>query len=78
MKNKYRIITDKYAGYEVQIKRWWFPFMYFECWQSRDMFLWANTFVSIRHAREFIDRHKYGLLKIPKKSVKISNVVYEE
>ncbi len=24
--NKYRVIRDKYAGYEAQIKRWWFPF----------------------------------------------------
>lgn len=23
---KYRIVTDGYAGYEVQIWRWWFPF----------------------------------------------------
>ncbi len=26
LKNRYRIVSDDYAGYEVQIKRWWFPF----------------------------------------------------
>lgn len=26
MKNKFRIVTDRYAGYEVQTKKWWFPF----------------------------------------------------
>jgi len=24
--SKYRIVTDKYAGYEVQVKKWWLPF----------------------------------------------------
>lgn len=26
MSNRYRIIRDGYAGYEVQVWRWWFPF----------------------------------------------------
>ena len=26
MKTRYRIVTDRYAGYEAQIKRWWHPF----------------------------------------------------
>lgn len=25
-KTKYRIVTDTYAGYEVQLKFWWLPF----------------------------------------------------
>lgn len=24
-KNKYRVVTDTYAGYEAQVKFWWFP-----------------------------------------------------
>ena len=31
MKNKYRIVSDNFQGFEVQIKRWWFPF-WFQCW----------------------------------------------
>ena len=27
-KNKYRVVTDNYAGYESQIKYWWFPFIW--------------------------------------------------
>ncbi len=24
--NRYRIVRDCYLGYEVQVKRWWWPF----------------------------------------------------
>lgn len=46
MKNKYRIVTDNYAGYEVQIKYWWWPFNY---WRFG-----INTFVSVDQAKAFI------------------------
>ena len=26
IKTRYRIVRDSYAGYEVQVWRWWFPF----------------------------------------------------
>lgn len=29
-KNKYRIVTDDYSGYEAQIKYWWFPFFWLQ------------------------------------------------
>ena len=25
LRRKYRIVTDRYCGYEVQVWRWWFP-----------------------------------------------------
>lgn len=25
LKNKYRVVTDTYLGYEAQVKFWWFP-----------------------------------------------------
>jgi hypothetical protein len=25
MMTQYRIVRDTYAGYEVQVRRWWFP-----------------------------------------------------
>lgn len=51
MKNKYRIVTDKYAGFEVQIKYWWLPFLWFQCGM-------VNTHVSIEKAKEYIAKHK--------------------
>lgn len=24
-KNKYRVVQDNYAGFEAQVKFWWFP-----------------------------------------------------
>lgn len=51
MKNKYRIVTDKYAGFEVQIKYGWLPFLWFQCNGT-------NTHVSIEKAKEYIAKHK--------------------
>ena len=50
MKKKYRIVTDKYAGYEVQVKTWYWPF-----WVE----LGINTFTSIEHARAFIRKMRF-------------------
>jgi hypothetical protein len=56
MKTKYRIVTDKYAGYEAQVWRWYWPF-----WSQ----IGINTHKTIESAREYIDR------KAVKRSVKI-------
>lgn len=42
---KYRIVRDNYAGYEVQLKRWWWPF-----WYQKGF---INTFSSIDRARNY-------------------------
>ena len=47
--NKFRIITDEYNGYEVQIKRWWFPF-WVQCWKNGSV----NSFTSIDKAKDWI------------------------
>ena len=71
LKNKHRVVTDKYAGYEVQIKRWWFPF-----WIKKGGdFLGLYTFISIQEAKEFIDRgckvkEKEIIYHTPEKSIK--------
>ena len=44
-KTKYRIVRDNYAGYEVQIKRWYFPF-----WVQKG---YVNTFSTIERARSY-------------------------
>ena len=48
--NKYRVVTDRYAGYEVQIKYWWFPI-----WME----LGINTHHNIEDALELVEHHKY-------------------
>lgn len=53
-KNKYRIVRDNYAGYEVQIKRWWFPF-----WIQVDF----NTHYSIECAESYARNHAYPFAK---------------
>ncbi|MCK9445724.1 hypothetical protein M0Q50_02400 [bacterium] len=47
--NKFRIVTDIFCGYEVQIKRWWIPFWY-QCWYNGT----TNTFSSTEKAKQWI------------------------
>lgn len=49
MKTCYRIVTDEYAGYEVQIKRWWMP-IWFQKWKYGGV----NTFRTIEDAQKWI------------------------
>lgn len=44
-RNRYRIVADNYAGYEVQVKRWWFP-----VWIQKGF---VNTFCTIERARDY-------------------------
>ena len=44
---QYRIVKDSYCGYEVQYRRWWFPF-----WVQHGF---TNTHISVEKAREYID-----------------------
>lgn len=48
--NKYRIVTDDYCGYEVQIKYWWFPFTWWEAG-------FTNTHSSIERAEAWANAH---------------------
>lgn len=58
-KNKYRIITDYWLGFTVQIKRWWLPF-----WYQTDV---CNTHSSLKEAEKYIARHRqYGSGKVVK------------
>jgi len=56
MKNKYRIVKDGYAGYEAQVKRWWFPF-----WVQIGF---ANTNTSVERARVVCDNHANKFVEI--------------
>ena len=42
---KHRIVTDGYAGYEVQFKVWWWPF-----WMQKGG---VNTFHNLEDAKVF-------------------------
>ena len=46
-KNKYRIVTDAYNGFECQKKRWWFP-----VWLQMDF---SNTHVTLEKAKAYIE-----------------------
>lgn len=65
---KYRIVKDCFAGYEAQIKTWWWPF-----WRQKGF---TNTFSTIEAARYFAlngcTLEKGG---VPKKKTKRSNFI---
>ena len=48
---KYRIVRDRFAGYEVQFRFWWLPFIWFQA-------NGCNTHGSVESARAFTARHK--------------------
>lgn len=49
-KNRYRIVRDNYAGYEAQVKFWWFPLIWF---QINDV----NTHSSLERAVQMCEWH---------------------
>ncbi len=57
-KRRYRIVKDNHLGYEVQSRRWWFPF-WIQC--KDDRYYCTNTHPTIEKAKEFIYRRVNGL-----------------
>lgn len=55
-KTQYRVVTDNYAGYEVQYKPWWWPF-----WRQVDGpgKYKVNTFISLEAARDYANKLRY-------------------
>lgn len=51
--NRYRIVEDDYNGFEVQVKRWYFPF-WLQLWEDGT----TNTHPSISDAKILIEKHK--------------------
>jgi hypothetical protein len=49
LKKRYRIVTDRYLGYEVQVKYWWWPW-----W----IMPFSNTHYTIEKAKELVDTLK--------------------
>ena len=61
MRNKYRIVTDLYAGYEAQVKRWWLPL-----WTQVGVDGPTNTFATVAAAEACAERHRNGTSKVVK------------
>lgn len=55
-KRKYRIVTDNYLGYEVQMKLWWWPFTWLQCKGT-------NTHSSLEKAEKFAYQHAKNCVK---------------
>ena len=53
MKTIFRIVSDEYLGYEVQKKRWWFPFWI----QINGRYPLVNTSSSLEEANKVIKNH---------------------
>jgi hypothetical protein len=72
-RNRYRIIEDSYAGYEVQIFSLGFPF-WVQCWNPITHQT-SNTFASIYNAEEFIRIHRTKSMFFP---IVVKNVDLDE
>lgn len=57
MQNEYRVMPDEYAGYEAQVKHWWFPFAWF-------MVFGCHTKGTVQECEERIKRHALGGRKV--------------
>ncbi len=55
MRARYRIVRDGYAGYEVQIWRWWWPF-----WIEAGF---VNTHATIERAERWAECHAQRQVK---------------
>ena len=71
--NRYRIRTDAYSGFEVQIKRWWFP-IWIQI--SGKNYWFCNTSTTIEEARELIQKHKADIpTRKPKPKIEVIEYV---
>jgi hypothetical protein len=62
---RYRIVTDRYSGFEVQMRVWWWPF-WLQC--GRRGGRGTNTFEYIADADKFAAEHS-RMVKPPRKKV---------
>lgn len=49
-RTRYRVVTDRYAGFTAQYRRWWWPF-WSECF-------WVNTHPTLEQAIRMVEKHK--------------------
>jgi hypothetical protein len=60
MKNKYRVVSDEYFGFEVQINFWWLPGFWFQCFSANGL---GNSHDSLNKAKKFIENRKVRKIK---------------
>lgn len=58
-KNKYRIVTDSFDGYEAQVKYWFFPLM----WLQIGVAFFTNTSRTVEEAERIIKGHRSEVVK---------------
>lgn len=56
MKTRYRIVKDRYCGYEVQQWRWWWP-----VWTTC---AFSNTHISVERAERWLAGYRKLVVKI--------------
>jgi len=77
-KIKYRIVKDNYCEYEVQSKRWWWPF-WVQCtsFNENGRSYSINTFDTIDESKKFIKLKKNKkLYKKTQKKIKKNRYIY--
>lgn len=52
---EYRVVEDNFAGFEVQARRWWWPF-----WLECDF---CNTHPTVEAAERWAERHAQRTVK---------------
>lgn len=56
MRNSYRIVRDRYSGYEAQVRYWWFPFVWLQCFG-------VNTRGTVEASEDVCRKHAAGVVK---------------
>lgn len=52
-KNRYRIVTDNFGGYQAQVKFWWLPLVWFPMHQKGST---CNSFYILEDVEKFIKK----------------------
>lgn len=55
-KNKYRVVQDNYAGFEAQVKFWWFPVCWWQLCESGRA-RGTNTYPTLQEAENLCRVH---------------------
>ena len=58
IKRKYRVVTDNYCGYAVQVWRWWLPI-----WLEAEL---ANTHTTVEKAMAYAENHSRKVIRVLK------------
>ena len=74
MRNRYRIVTDRYLGFEVQVKFWFFPLCWLQCTSNNGI---TNTSCKLATAEALMESKARGTYKGGMRTV-VSEYSYED